>query len=134
MKVVSRAAGQAVVIEPEALVLVIAIEDERVRLGVRCPADWEVRQIELDSLKRGPGSRPWRAAPDPLWQAPESSRDQPAAAPASPSSERRTRFFLLPANGGLKIGPLIRLQVAAVKERFAVLGIDGVADEQVREV
>lgn len=134
MTVVSRATGQAVVIDPQALVSVMAITDERVRLGVRCPADWEVHQIELDSLKRGGGDRPWRKAPDPLWEKPASRPDESADAAHSRAGERRTRFFVLPPNGGLKIGPHIRLHVTEIAERFALLAIDGVADEQVREV
>jgi sRNA-binding carbon storage regulator CsrA len=134
VKVVSRAAGQALSIGGHAIVSVSRIEDGYVRLGVRCPGDWEVRQIELDGLKRGGNTRPWRKPPDPIWHGFSRLEADGADASAAESAGRRSCFFVLPVNGGLKIGPVIHLQVTNVKKRFALLGIDGVAEDEVLEV
>lgn len=130
MRSVSRAKDQSIAIGRETLVSLVRIDGGRARVGLRCPAGWDVEQIELAELKRDRDARPWRRPVEPIWQ---SLRDEPRGEAAA-SDERLTRFFELPANGALKIGPAIRVRVADVTPRVAVFEIDGVADDEIEEV
>lgn len=129
MKTVSRATDQAVLVGGDVLVSVMAIDAAAVRLGVRCPAGWRVEQVELAALKRRGGGVAEAVEPPGA-----ESAGTGADAATADGDDRRTRFFTLPVHGLLRIGPDVRVQVAEIAARFAVLAIDGVPAERVEEV
>lgn len=131
MRSVSRAKDQSLTIGPETIVSVVRVGAGRVRLGLRCPAQWPVEQLELAELKLSKDARPWRRPAEPIWHSPP---EAPAAGADPGSDERSTRFFELPANGALKIGAAIRIRVADLTDRVAVFEIDGVADGEIEAV
>jgi sRNA-binding carbon storage regulator CsrA len=127
---VPRAKDQAIAIGSKALLSVLRIDAGRVRIGLRCPAEWPVEQLELAELKLAKEGRPWRRPLEPIWHAPPAS----PSATAEAGVKRSTRFFELPVNGALKIGPAIRVRVAGLTDRVAVFEIDGAADEEIEAV
>jgi len=130
----------------ETIVTLLRIAAGRARIGLRCPAGWRVEQLELAELKRDRNARPWRASAEPIWKAPREAQHPGentfagagvtgAHSAATPETDdRRTRFFELPPNGALKIGPAIRVRVADLTERVAIFEIDGVADDEIEAV
>lgn len=62
MLVLSRKAHEAIVIDDRIVIEVLAVKGNRIRVGIRAPADVRVRRGELEPLAPGAGDKTVPAA------------------------------------------------------------------------